>query len=616
MPQTGTGGQPPGGRYRRGVNAPTSDAPLLDARYRVGAVLARGGMSTVHRGLDTRLDRRVAIKIMDPRMAADPVFRARFEREARSAARIDHPNVVDVHDQGAVRDTLFLVMELVEGGTLREVLRHRGALGVPVAFAVMEPVLAGLAQAHALGMVHRDVKPENVLLGRDGAVKVADFGLVTAAAEAGVSHAGMILGTMAYLSPEQVATGQADARSDVYAAGILFSELLTGAPPYTGDNALSVAYRHVNDDVPPPSRIAGDVPPELDDLILRATSREAARRPADAAAFLAELRRLRVELGVPRVPVPLPPPPPVTEQETEPAVLPAAGPRGTRALSREELDPGPPTDRIDAAAVGATVRASAGGRRGRRDTAEAARPEVLPDHRIARRRGRRTFAVWIAVLLVLGLLVGGAAWWLGSGRWTAMPSVVGLDRASAERLLADADLAVTVTEELHDDVAADVVAGSDPVAQARLLRGAAVTLRVSTGRPVVPAVGPGTSVTDAQQAIRTARLTPATGASEFNDTVPSGAVVRTDPAAGTPVAINGTVTLVLSKGEAPPPEVRIPFLIGESRDDATTELRRLGLDVQVQEGFPFTRNRARVVDVDPGPGETVLKGSTVTITVL
>lgn len=610
MPQTGTSGEPPGGRYRRRVNAPADFAALLDARYRVGPVLARGGMSTVHRGMDTRLDRPVAIKIMDPRMAADPTFRARFEREARSAARIDHPNVVDVHDQGRVRDTLFLVMELVEGGTLREVLRHRGALGVPVAFAVMEPVLAGLAQAHALGMVHRDVKPENVLLGADGAVKVADFGLVTAAAEAGVSHAGMILGTMAYLSPEQVATGQADARSDVYAAGILFSELLTGAPPYTGDNALSVAYRHVNDDVPAPSRIAGDVPPKLDDLILRATSRDPARRPADAAAFRAELVRLRAELGVPRVAVPLPPARPVEEQETEPAPLPAAGPRGTRALTRGEL-PEEETARLSPVVDDRPDRT-----RGRHGTAAAARPEALPDHRIARRRSRRTFAIWIAVVLVLGLLVGGAAWWLGSGRWTAVPSVVGLDRAAAERLLADADLAATVTEELHDDVAADVVAGTDPVAQARLLRGAAVTLRVSTGRPVVPAIGPGTSVADAEQAVRAAHLTPATGGGEFSDTVPSGAVVRTDPAAGTALPVNGTVTLVVSKGQAPPPQVRIPFLIGESRDQAVRELRGLGLDVEVTEGLPFTRPNARVVGVSPGAGETVERGTTVTITVL
>src|SRR5918997_4235026 len=250
------------GRYRHRVNAPP--AALLDARYRVGPLLARGGMSTVYRGTDTRLDRPVAIKVMDQRLAADPAFRNRFEREARSAARIDHPAVVDVHDQGQHPSgigtglggdgpLLFLVMELVEGGTLRDVLRARGALGVPAAFAVMEPVLAGLAEAHRLGLVHRDVKPENVLISRAGEVKVADFGLVTAAAQAGASHAGMILGTVAYLSPEQVTTGSADARSDVYAVGVLAYELLTGTVPFTGDTAISVAYRHVHEDVPAPS---------------------------------------------------------------------------------------------------------------------------------------------------------------------------------------------------------------------------------------------------------------------------------------------------------------------------------------------------------------------------
>ena len=244
---------------------------LLDGRYQLGPALARGGMSTVYRATDTRLDRPVAVKVMDPRLAADPAFRARFEREARSAARIDHPAVVDVYDQGtgllgAGEPVVFLVMELVEGGTLRDVLRSRGALSVPAAVAVLVPVLDGLAQAHGRGLVHRDVKPENVLISRAGEVKVADFGLVTAAAQAGASHAGMILGTVAYLSPEQVTTGAADARSDVYAAGVLAYELLTGAPPFTGDTPISVAYRHVHDDVPPPSSAAADVPPELDDL--------------------------------------------------------------------------------------------------------------------------------------------------------------------------------------------------------------------------------------------------------------------------------------------------------------------------------------------------------------
>jgi serine/threonine-protein kinase len=583
------------------VNAPTGSAgALLDARYRLGPVIARGGMSTVYRGTDTRLDRPVAIKIMDPRMAADPAFRTRFEREARSAARIDHPCVVDVHDQGRFEPpgadpTLFLVMELVEGGTLRDVLRRRGALGVPAAVAVMEPVLAGLAQAHLLHMVHRDVKPENVLISRAGEVKVADFGLVTAAADAGVSHAGMILGTMAYLSPEQVAAGQADARSDVYAAGVLFYELLTGAPPYSGDHALSVAYRHVNDDVPPPSAIATEVPPELDELVRRATSRDPAQRPPDAGAFLAELGHVRRLLAIPRVPVPQPPPPPVEEQDTVPAASPPAGPGpgGTRAMSREVPAP---------AATGTSV---------------APRPEALADHRIARRRSRRVFAIWVVVVLVLGLAVGTAAWWLGSGRWTAMPSVIGLDRTAAEQVLAEADLVVSVTEEHRDDVAADVVAETTPGVAARLLRGSAVTLTVSSGRPVVPAIAPGVTVAAAEQTVRDAELTPvrSTTAAEFSETVPEGAVVRTDPAAGAALPIGGTVTLVVSKGVPPPPEVQVPEVTGERLDDARAALADAGLDVEVEQRFPFGRRNGIVVDQTPGSGESVEPGTTVTLSV-
>src|SRR4051812_10997715 len=303
LPQHRVHREHPDGRYRRrmeegrGVDvtavAGRPGGMLLDGRYQLGPALARGGMSTVYRATDTRLDRPVAVKVMDPRLAADAAFRTRFEREARATARIHHPAVVGVPDQGTgtVGDDVlaFLVMELVEGGTLRDVVAARGALDVPTAVAVLEPVLAGLAEAHRRGLVHRDVKPENVLISRTGEVKVGDFGLVTAAAQAGASHVGMILGTVAYLSPEQVATGQADQRSDVYAAGVLLYELLTGAPPYTGDTALSVPYRHVTSDVPAPSLIAGDVPPELDDLVRRATRRDPAARPLDAATMLAEL---------------------------------------------------------------------------------------------------------------------------------------------------------------------------------------------------------------------------------------------------------------------------------------------------------------------------------------
>ncbi|MFC4943463.1 Stk1 family PASTA domain-containing Ser/Thr kinase [Pseudonocardia sp. GCM10023141] len=587
------------------MNAPTAAGALLDARYRVGSVIARGGMSTVYRGIDTRLDRPVAIKIMESRMAGDPAFRTRFEREARSAARIDHPAVVDVYDQGDDRGpdgpVLFLVMELVEGGTLRDVLRERGPLGVPAALAVMEPVLAGLAEAHRFGLVHRDIKPENVLISDRREVKVADFGLVTAAAQAGHSHAGMIMGTVAYLSPEQVATGAADARSDVYAAGVLLYELLTGAPPYTGDSAISVAYQHVNSEVPAPSLIAGDVPPELDDLVLRATRRDPAARPADAAAMLAELRRIATLLAVPRVPAPAPPHRVPVEQDTvphrAPAVVPAgpaptvpafgaaAGPGGTRAMPR-------PTDALeDPTAIVA---------------------EGPPSHLQARRRSRRVFALWIAVILMIGLAVGVSAWWFGSGRWTAMPPLVGVERTAAERMLAEADLVAKITTHYDEGVAAGLVSATDPAPQARLLRGSSVALTVSTGRPQVPAIAPGTTVGAAEQALRDAGLAADQDTDdEYSDTVTSGAVVRTDPAAGTKLAPGTAVTLVQSKG-AKPKQVEVPPVIGQSFDDAKKTLEDLGLVVKQHSTFPFF-NLGRVTDQSPNPGKQVAPGSTVTL---
>jgi eukaryotic-like serine/threonine-protein kinase len=569
------------------VNAPPEAGALLDARYRVGSVIARGGMSTVYRGTDTRLDRPVAVKIMDSRLAADPAFRMRFEREARSAARIDHPAVVDVFDQGTETspggDTLFIVMELVEGCTLRDVLRARDALGVPAAFAVLEAVLLGLAEAHRLGMVHRDVKPENVLISDAREVKVADFGLVVAAAQAGASHAGLIMGTVAYLSPEQVATGTADARSDVYAAGIMLYEMLTGEPPYSGDTAISVAYRHVNSDVPPPSLIAGDVPPELDALVRRATSRDPAGRPADASAMLAELRRVAVVLAVPRVPPPAPPRR-AAEQPTLPAAPSPARPGGTRAMERDGIEPDGP-----------------------------------PPHLRARRRGRRMFAVWIAVVLLLALGVGLTAWWLGTGRWTSMPTVVGLQQTAAERLLADADLVPRSTTSLDDAQAAGVVIRTDPVADARLLRGSTVAIVVSLGRPAVPAVAAGTAVADAEKAVRAATLNPvrSTAADEYSATVPDGAVIRTDPAAGTLLGSGGPVTLVISRGAAPPPppaQVQVPFVIGSSYREAKAALEAVGLKAEEVKGFPFGRRNGNVVNQSAGAGSMVDRGTTVSLT--
>ena len=279
---------------------------VLDGRYRVDTMIATGGMSAVYRGLDLRLDRPVALKIMDSRYAGDHQFLTRFQREARAVARLKDPGLVAVYDQGIDGQHPFLVMELIEGGTLRELLRERGPMPPHAVAAVLRPVLGGLAVAHRAGLVHRDIKPENVLISDDGDVKIADFGLVRAVAEAKITSTSVILGTAAYLSPEQVSTGDAGPRSDVYSVGILAYELLTGATPFTGDSALAVAYQRMDNDVSPPSRVIAGVPAQFDDLVLQATAREPADRYADAQDMGAELDAIVDELGLPRFRVPAP----------------------------------------------------------------------------------------------------------------------------------------------------------------------------------------------------------------------------------------------------------------------------------------------------------------------
>ncbi len=374
---------------------------MLERRYRVDSLIARGGMSAVYRGLDTRLDRPVAIKVMDAQYSGDRSFVDRFEREARAAARLHHPDVVAVYDQGVDRgpdgDHVFLVMQLVEGCTLRDLIMARGGrLPLAMTLSVLAPMLSALSAAHQAGMVHRDVKPENVLIGTDGSVKVADFGLVRAAAEAGTTSGSIILGTVAYLSPEQVTTGAADARSDVYAAGIVLYEMLTGRPPYVGDTALSVAYRHVNDDVPPPSGLVPDLPQALDDLVVRATRRDPAQRPENAEVFLDELQRVRTALGI--APVAL--------------SVPASEERTTQMATAAE---DPPTEQIPA--VGDTpvapqrTRAMARPATDDEHTQDFSAVAAEPRRDRDRRHGRRTVALWTAVVLVLAALVGGTAYW-------------------------------------------------------------------------------------------------------------------------------------------------------------------------------------------------------------
>lgn len=522
---------------------------LLEGRYRVDELLAVGGMSRVYRGTDTRLERAVAIKVMDSRLAADPSFRGRFEREARAIARIDHPGVIGVFDQGEhggpPQPLVFLVMELVNGGTLRDVLVQRGALPLPEALAVFEAVLGALAAAHAQGLTHRDVKPENVLISRTGAVKVADFGLVTAAAQAHVSAAGVILGTVAYLSPEQVTGATVDARSDVYAAGVLFYELLTGAPPYGGDHVLSVAYRHVNEDVPALSERIPGLPPEVDALVASATRRDRDARPRDAETLLHAARGVRVALGIPKVPVPVP-------FYSEAATVPVAASGG-------------PSDDDPTQAAGAGPIRAASPRPGWRPTraltvmtpadqdwpADAwTSDDDIEDHRLRRRRSRRILAAWIAGVLLLGLLVALVAWAAGMNQWTTTPALAGLDRPSAERLVSQAELVPATREMPNDTMPAGRVIDSVPPAAAQLRKGSTVTLMVSTGRPRVPAIQPGTSVPEAEQLIRAANLVPRpdVAARRPHPNAPAGTVIGTAPGAGTELSSASPVTLVVSSG--------------------------------------------------------------------
>ncbi|MDT7609689.1 MAG: eukaryotic-like serine/threonine-protein kinase [Pseudonocardiales bacterium] len=599
---------------------PELSGVLLEERYRVGELLAVGGMSRVYRGTDLRLEREVAIKVMDSRLAADPSFRGRFEREARAIARIDHPCVVDVYDQGEhggpPDPVVFLVMELILGGTLRDLLSERGALPAPEALAVLEPVLGALAAAHAQGLTHRDVKPENVLIGRSGAVKVADFGLVTAAAQGNGTSTGMIMGTVAYLSPEQVTGGAVDARSDVYSAGILLYELLTGLPPYDGEHPLAVAYQHVNQNVPPPSRLVPGLPPDLDALVASATRRDPQARPPNAETMLHAVRGVRAALGIPRVPVPIPghpgsgsnrasgvgsiPPAARTglgypgqpsaavlpPAPSRPAALPlnppppprhAAPPRPTRAMTAASPTPhdsaGYDSARYDAARYDSAPAAS----RSVAGTDPSTWPTEVdpPDHVARRRRSRRIQAIWIGAVLLLAVLIAALAWGAGAGQWSSTPALIGLDRASAERLVTQAGLVPEVREQPNDGHPAGTVADAVPAQATRVRKGSTVTLTVSTGHPRVPAVPPGTAVPDAERILRDAGLTPREDSASYaaHPTAPPGSVVGTSPAAGTEVTVGGPVGLVLSSGPAPARRQR-----DDNPGDTIGELLRNGLE--------------------------------------
>ncbi|WP_305091711.1 Stk1 family PASTA domain-containing Ser/Thr kinase [Prescottella sp. R16] len=610
----------PGGRGLIGV--------VLERRYRIDAPIARGGMSTVYRGMDLRLDRPVAIKVMDPQFAADPQFLARFEFEARAVARLAHPGLVGVHDQGRDGEHVFLVMELVEGGTLRELLRERGPMPPHAVAAVARPVLEALAVAHRAGLVHRDVKPENVLISHAGDVKIADFGLVRAIAASNTTSRSVILGTAQYLSPEQVTTGTADARSDVYAAGVLMFEMLTGATPFTGDTSLSIAYQRIDNDVPEPSSLIDGVPPAFDELVVRATERDPGDRFADAGAMAAELRSVSARLQLPeyRVPAPRRTAPPTPPPASPPAAAPTAAttrvPTGPASASPESTTP-----RGDATTVLATASDPGSGvQHTKVVTTMTPRPalesEAVPPPEPPRpfgagparlHRSRRTVVAWLLVVLLLAAAVGFGGWWLGSGRYIAIPVIDGQDKATATATVEAAGLSVDTVGRYSDTVAADAVIGTDPDAGAEVTRGSSISLLVSLGRPAVPEVPGRGDAAAVEASLKERTFEPVDGGETFSARVPVGAIAALDPAPGTVLPVGSQVRMLRSKG-APP--IDVPDVSGMSEDKARKALDKAGITVrEVQLVFDAGVDAGDAIGTDPATGASVTAGTSVVLKV-
>lgn len=542
---------------------------MLDRRYHVRSRIAHGGMATVYLATDTRLDREVALKVMHAELARDADFVARFIGEAKSVAKLSHPNIVGVYDQGSDGQYLYLAMEYVPGRTLRELLRERGWLPWQEALAVMDPVLAGLAAAHQAGIIHRDVKPENVLLTAKGWVKVVDFGLARAAATVGNTRAGQIIGSVNYISPEQVTGAPTDARTDVYAAGIMLFEMLTGRQPFTGETPLALAYAHVNSDVPAVSTVVGGVPPPVDQLVRAATSRDPNQRPANAGVFLHVTRALR---GLPS---------PAGEVT---AAFAAAG-AGPYAGTNPHADGATPAsgganpyaEAVSPYAAGAVATAGDGGV----SHTMVVGPEYAGYGATSAGNGGRggrghhglrgepflqrwlfsSRVVYVLGAMLAAIALAGGGWYLASGRYTSVPAVAKLTASQAATTLREAGFTVqTGPSAIDDNVPKGDVISTSPSGKA--LPGAMITLTISRGPRMitVPQIPSTDSVGQAIAVLRAAGLdvnpTPNPVGAASNPQI--GAVAGTTPTAGTSWPENKRVTVNEVEG------LGLPNLVGQN----------------------------------------------------
>jgi beta-lactam-binding protein with PASTA domain/tRNA A-37 threonylcarbamoyl transferase component Bud32 len=578
---------------------------LLDGRYAVTARIAHGGMATVYRATDTRLDREVALKVMHAELARDEEFRHRFIGEAKSVARLSHQNVVAVFDQGADGPFLYLAMEFVPGRTLKGLLRDSGRFPPATALEIMAGVLDGLAAAHASGIVHRDVKPENVLVTADGRVKVADFGLARALSTAGHTRTGLLIGTVGYVPPEQVTGDPTGPAGDVYSAGVMLFELLTGRLPFSGDTPLSIAYQHVNSGVPAPSTLVPGIPATVDQLVLAATARDPAQRPPDAIEFGRAVRRVREGLG-------------------EPSGLTGAMGAGVQGLAEApwlDLDTPAATGQFNGAQFnGAQFN---GGDRADSHTLVVDREDAARHADGGRHQGgyhgggRELFLgrwlfgprlIIVALVIVLGVGLGLGGWWLTSGRFTEVPTVSGVSVSQATAVLTADGFAVrTGQRQVHSNtVAKGSVVGTSPAG--RVSKGTAVTIEVSSGpfTSPVPAVK-GEKQGDAQAALQRVHLTFTIVKVASN--TPVGTVTGTNPRAGTTWPQTRPVTIMVAGG---PP---LPDFTGMDVNAAEQLASQDKVTLQQQQDNNSQQAKGIITGQQPTAGGVFQPGQTVVVQV-
>ena len=576
---------------------------LIDGRYQLERLIAAGGMASIYVGIDTRLDRQVAVKIMHPHLANDEEFVNRFIREAKAAAALSHPNIVAIQDQGwneGGSPAVFIVMEYIDGFTLRELLHEGGPLSSEDLLRYMIPIVSALAEAHKRGIVHRDIKPENILISKDGRIKLADFGLARGE-QLGATmtvESSVVLGSVSYLSPEQVQRGISDARSDIYSVGVVLFELLTGRKPYEGESPIQIAYKHVNERIPAPSTITSGIAPALDALVLKATSPNPDQRHRDAAALLSEMRSAAIEIDPRKRQMTL---------ELDIPVQPSRSKQSTRRPKGEVRIGNTVIERVRTLTSITTQTPAM-----ESTVTEAKKSETTAE--IRRRTSKRVVRNrFIALSLTFALVLGGA-WYELIGSKISIPSIVGLSESDARKSIEPLGIRVAVVSKaFSEDVPAGMVITSNPGGGGHLSKGGTVGVVISKGpeRINVPTLA-GMTPDAAATALTSAGLKVGSTTQSYSSTITNGMVIDGDPIAGTAVKRNSLVNILVSKGIQ---TLQLNSYVGQSGDQASNELTSAGFKVKSTFGYSESIPAGNVISQTPAGGAPIPVGSTVAIIV-